>query len=722
MYAQTNATDSTAYSAAARLEPHQTKPAFFASSGSGRAEFTASEPALLKTIDDSAQADGRFYYTGTAWDVPSMFRLEIGVRVLRSEGNPCATSVQVPLECREKEADRTPLKLGGLGEGHQDFGGGVRQIAIGFQTNQQDRSQDRVQLIDATTGKILATRNLSLDVMRTYVLEILPGKPGPEIRLSWEGEKEPMTVELQTLEPGARTKFGLLFGHPSGTGQAEAHWQRVALSPGLTPSAPPAAVGPPAAAGPVRLGVHRGLALDDTLWEKRDGMRLVQGKFEKSAGNPVVRREHPWEANRCELFGSCVRDDKTGRLQLFYSAMSTVFYDHKMAYAESSDNGLTWRKPLLDVYKHEGKPTNIVYPGRYIVEGPSVFLDPHDPDPARRYKVVMNERPIRDSDPVHRQKSRGRAGLDVGWSADGVHWTMSPKNPVGLPGFNSDTGQCAFWDGQNRRYVAYVRLRSATGRSIGIIESRDFETWTEPRLIFAPSDEDRAKSWQFYGLSATPYQGRYVGLVWIFPATAASASAADDTPVTWPELAFSLDGEHWRRIARGEPIMPLGPEGSFDHRQIRTASSLVVLEDRILLLYSGSPDPHVKEHKYDIGLATLRLDGFASLDAGGAQGTVVTKPLQFDSGELRINAIAQPGGYIKAEILDGGGKSLAGYELSACQPFSGDSLKGKIAWKTASAIPATPPEGLRIRFVLKNASLYSFGVTGGGRTGSAGER
>lgn len=72
-------------------------------------------------------------------------------------------------------------------------------------------------------------------------------------------------------------------------------------------------------------------------------------------------------------------------------------------------------------------------------------------------------------------------------------------------------------------------------RSVGRTESADFEAWTPPEVAYTPGPEDVARGGQFYSLSATLYQSFYIGLVWIFPAVAASGDWNADTPVTWPE-------------------------------------------------------------------------------------------------------------------------------------------------------------------------------------------
>lgn len=204
-----------------------------------------------------------------------------------------------------------------------------------------------------------------------------------------------------------------------------------------------------------------------------------------------------------------------------------------------------------------------------------------------------------------------------------------------------------------------------------------------------------------------------MGLVWIYPNTAESGNVEADTPVTWPELVYSRDGEHWERPFPGEPFLPLGPTGSFDHRQIRTASSMNVLPDRILLVYSGSPHAHVSSHAWDIGLATVRPDGLCSLNAGDTEGKLVTKPLSFAAGELIVNANIRAGGYLRVAIEDAEGKTLPGYAADECHEITGDSIRTVVKWTQHAKIPTSQTGGVRLRFILKNADLYSFGIASG---------
>ena len=106
----------------------------------------------------------------------------------------------------------------------------------------------------------------------------------------------------------------------------------------------------------------------------------------------------------------------------------------------------------------------------------------------------------------------------------------------------------------------------------------------------------------------------------------------------------------------------------------------------------------MKEHRYDIGLAALRLDGFVAMTAKDEEGALLTRPLAFDVGKLCINAAVGPGGYVKAELLPAGQASPpAGYEAESCLAFAEDSIRGELSWTDRVGVPASGAGGGRIR-------------------------
>ena len=102
-----------------------------------------------------------------------------------------------------------------------------------------------------------------------------------------------------------------------------------------------------------------------------------------------------------------------------------------------------------------------------------------------------------------------------------------------------------------------------------------------------------------------------------------------------------------------ESVVPLGEVGDWDRFQIMiTGAPPVPVGDRLHIYYRGTSRRHNKvvgefEPRIDpdqergwmsIGLAMLRLDGFASIDASYGGGTIITVPFELAVDELHVNA------------------------------------------------------------------------------------
>lgn len=489
------------------------------------------------------------------------------------------------------------------------------------------------------------------------------------------------------------TVFGLLFlavgisqAHAAGDGRS------VAIQPG-----------------------QRQLFLDDWVVAESANVQLEPGRVEKHPENPVIRRDKPWDASRTDLYGSVVYDAANHRLQLFYSANNVSNgHEDRLAYAESLDGGKTWVKPELDIipYKEYERTNLVMLPPALVFAGPCVFRDAHESDPAKRYKLFTSSYPDTAYLGIPRiYKHEGQflwrdekaalpegcaePGMFVAYSPDGFHWTCSGEP---FSSMLSDTTQSAFWDARLGKYVAYVRARTGNGRSVARMESEDFETWSAPEVVL-----EGTQAQSLYSMGVNPYQGVYIGTPWVFDQPSEAAGGR----VIWPELAFSRDGIAWTRLFAGTGLVPTGPEGSPDSRQIRLAGSFAVLEDQIVFAYGQTSRTHEDvDMQIDIGVAFMRLDGFAPMAAGEAEGHILTKRLTHPAGALKVNAAVEPGGYVKAEILDDAGNLVPGYDEGACETFTGDSVDASMSWGGRGTIP---PDS-RVRFLLRKAKLYSFWI------------
>ena len=81
---------------------------------------------------------------------------------------------------------------------------------------------------------------------------------------------------------------------------------------------------------------------------------------------------------------------------------------------------------------------------------------------------------------------------------------------------------------------------------------------------------------------------------------------------------------------------------------------------------------------------TLRLDGFASLNAPYQGGEMVTKPLRFKGSRLEINYATSAAGGIRIEMQDSKGQPIPGFTLDECPEIIGDQIERTVAWKGGS--------------------------------------
>jgi hypothetical protein len=429
---------------------------------------------------------------------------------------------------------------------------------------------------------------------------------------------------------------------------------------------------------------------DSRIIAETNNVRLVIGQIEKDSHNPLIRVDKPWENALNNLYPNVVYD---GKFKLWYKCvlvdsniieqMIPPFTINNvgwfLCYATSAD-GISWEKPELDLYGFGSlKKNNVV---ARDVANVGVFRDSHDPDPARRYKMIY------DIGVRLPENMRER------FSSDGIHWS-EPVHPGGL-GTSGDTHSMMFWDEQHGRYVLISRIYLGE-RLVARAESPDAVHWTKPEVVLRSLPEEGKKR-QTYCMPAFPYANIYLGFVMMY-------NTGSDKSVDC-ELVWSPDSVKWERILPGTPFIPRGAAGSYDAGCIYAQAGPPILKDGSLwIYYGGSTAVHRgwKRHCL-LCLARLRPDGFAGYEPlqSGREGVIITRSLRCVADQLRINANAK-GGSLRAEIMD-----TDGFRLDDCEPINSDVIDGAVKWKNNSRFDTLKGKLIRIKFVLQNARLYTF--------------
>ena len=492
---------------------------------------------------------------------------------------------------------------------------------------------------------------------------------------------------------------------------------------------------------PLKIGKQKQLFVDNYIVEQMDGVHKTLNQPKKHPGNPVLTPDRPGEGNRAHMYGSVIYDRQAKLFKMWY--WTGVGSTMSGAYATSKD-GIHWDKPDLGLVQFQGSKRN----NRVGWMAMGMIYSPNDPDPGKRYKSI-----------------HGRRGA---FSADGINLHVPPESKD-IPGdIVSDNVIPFVYDELSKRYVAFpkVNLKSAghLRRSVSVSFSDDFLTWTPVKPILVPDERDDelarktvaamrdrveyddGPEWhlaQFYGHCGFPYEGMYLGLLWVFDISGWGEPiwgekdfvrhpgwGGEDGPM-YVQLTSSRDLVNWDRVGDRQPFIPLGAADSYDSGLIYTTNRPIVVGDEIWIYYSGWESTHghpiewaTETDKFPhiaraiksasprtgstINLAKLRLDGWVSVDAGNTPGTLTTKPMVFDGSRLVINANASSGS-VAVEILDSNGKAIPGLDARACRTFRGDSVRHEITWTNGASLAALAGKPVRLRFHLANARLSSFG-------------
>jgi hypothetical protein len=174
----------------------------------------------------------------------------------------------------------------------------------------------------------------------------------------------------------------------------------------------------------------------------------------------------------------------------------------------------------------------------------------------------------------------------------------------------------------------------------------------------------------------------------------------------------SRDGVRFERW--NEAFLRPGPErgGTWLYGQqfiawhaVETASSLPGARPE-LSIYASEGSWHGDGN--EMRRYSMRLDGFVSINAPLEGGEAVTKPIRFAGKKLTLNFASSAAGDIRVELQDAQGRAIPGFGLDACPPLFGDTLERSVIWNDSDDVSRLAGQPIRLRFVLRDADLYSF--------------
>ncbi|HTN06176.1 hypothetical protein [Agriterribacter sp.] len=456
---------------------------------------------------------------------------------------------------------------------------------------------------------------------------------------------------------------------------------------------------------PLQIGSNRELFVDQYLIDKLNNVTQELHAPRNEAA--VLKFDNSWEGN-FSGYSTIIKDGT--QYKLYYRGVREAKADGNenevTCYAESAD-GINWVKPNLGIYTIDGTKNN------------NVVL-------AQAAPATHNFTPFLDTNPKAKASERYKAlggvdktGLFAFVSPDGIHWKKVQDSAVYKTGV-FDSQNVAFWSESEQQYVCYFRTWSDGGftqykgyRSVSRTTSKDFINWSAPvKMTFGDTPLDHLYTNQTSPYFRAPHIYLAIGARFMPKRqvlTDEQAKALNVNPNYFKDCSDAIlmatrGGNNYDRTFMESFIRPgIGLENWVSRSNYPVLNVVQTSPAEISVYVNESyaqPTAHIKRY-------SLRLDGFASLNAGLKGGEVITKPFKFKGKELEINYSTSAAGSVRIEILDEKNKPLPGYTLNDSQEIIGNEIKRIVSWNGKEDVSALSGKIIRLKIYLKDADLYA---------------
>lgn len=441
------------------------------------------------------------------------------------------------------------------------------------------------------------------------------------------------------------------------------------------------------AAEPLIVGSRPQLFVDDRLIEEQTGLeRFPVPVVKANDGKPFL--------SDGRLYGTVLHDG--AKFRFWCRKPDTGYF-----YSESAD-GIHFQRI--------GDVTGIPFAGDYTL---AVEFDRPALDGSRRF--------------IGGYDAPGMAA-GIATSTDGLHWTpLNDGKPVTHRA--ADTYNQILWDSTANTYRLLTRTDYAGGG--GLDELRGHRTMVNKDPWRNPNNWKTAGEWnldrtgkrrQIYAATHWIYEGYHFALLSVYEWPNDFTEGPNDLhkrherDIMNVYLVASHDGVHWNMdpVERELPLIPRGPDGSFDKDLILPASTVVTWQGRHWLYYSGSNERHGNPEvtfmrTTQVGLASYPINRIYSLTPPDQTGMLTTKPFLYEPGVFTVNVAAEKGS-AQFEVLDSQNAPLldsTGMPLEA-RVAGIDATHHPLRWSGEDISPGTE---IRLRVSLRNSSLYGFQFT-----------
>ena len=491
--------------------------------------------------------------------------------------------------------------------------------------------------------------------------------------------------------------------------------------------------------------------LDDSLqlMVDRSIIDTLGGQASLRLGMPISREvavasEKPWEG-RAFFISSIYKHD--GLYYMLYRGMNTESGkegpDEQYLCMAMSKDGVKWDKPSLGLVEFKGSKDNNMVAYENGKAFPACFTF-YDPRPGTPYNERLKAIDMRDGARRAGGAGKGLRAQLLG-SADGRVWhELSIKANLESDLVNAFDGGSVCWSEAEQAFVGYFRWwdtaapthprtlpdwmigRPGVRTSFRSI-SRDLVTWSKPE----PMNYGETPRENFYETCTVPYfrsPNLYIVLANRFNPGRRALTLEEERSLdisrlpgntTTPTYTFASDANDLvllvtkpGSVTFDRPFMEAflrpGPElGNWASRCNYASLSGGIIPTGPAEISFYVSRHHLQKTNY-IQRISLRTDGFASVNAPYAGGTMVTVPFTYSGDHLVLNFSTSGAGEIRVELQDSAGQPLPGYTLADCDVLIGDRIAGVVSWHGQQSVARYMAKPVRLRFQMVDADLYSF--------------
>lgn len=437
----------------------------------------------------------------------------------------------------------------------------------------------------------------------------------------------------------------------------------------------------------------------------------------------ALKLDQPWEG-RWGAYVSVVSDGT--KFLMYYRGGFGAKENQDLTCCAESVDGVTWTRPSLGLFSVNGsKDNNVVLgPGEptWATHNLSVFYDARAQAPAsERFKAVGG-----GAGNTPRLKFSGlERGLYRFVSSDGRTWRRLPGPPL-FTDYALDSQNVLTWLPEEQCFAIYLRTwtgdrKGATFaynsvRTIARSISKDFVTWSEPeRMTF-----DQGGIEDLYTNTTQPYFRAPHILVAMPFRFVRDRQALDEATLK----GFEIEPTMWRGVS--DAVLMTSRGGTRYQRKFLESFVRPGLDASSWAARSNMPAYGViptsptemsffivrgySSNQARIERMALRLDGFASLHAGHQEGYATTRPVVIDGHRLSLNLSTSASGSARVAILDETGHEIPGFGARDAQEIVGDGIDLAAGWRGDARLGQLKGRLVRLRFLLRDADLYSFAV------------